>query len=292
MTPEPKSRAYVLISPIRDEAEYFQKTIDSVATQTIRPAKWVIVDDGSTDQTGEMAERAAEQYPWIEVVHRTDRGGRLVGPGVIETFYDGHQRLNGLNYDYVCKLDGDLSFGKEYFEHLLGLFDHNPRLGSASGKVFLPVGHRFVEERMIDEHVAGQAKFYRRECFEEIGGFVRAVMWDGIDEHRARMAGWETRSYRDPELKIIHHRLMGSSHRSIIHGRLRWGRGQYFMGTHPLYIIASGISRMRERPFVVGGLCIMLGYFLAYLRQHPRYEDKEFRRELRKWQLKRLHLVR
>jgi len=143
---------------------------------------------------------------------------------------------------------------------------------------------------MIDDQVAGQVKFHRKECFEQIGGFVREVMWDGIDGHRARMLGWEARSFRDPELRIIHHRLMGSSQRSIIHGRLRWGRGQYFMGTHPLYIIASGINRMRERPFIIGGLLIILGYFLAWLRGVPRYEDSAFRRELHRWQLKRLHL--
>ena len=97
---------------------------------------------------------------------------------------------------------------------------------------------------------------------------------------------------KQPELRIAHHRLMGSSQTSIVHGRLRWGRGQYFMGTHPLYVLASGINRMRERPFVIGGACIVAGYFMSWLKGLPRYDDTEFRRALRTWQLKRLHLVR
>jgi len=285
------SAKYVVVSPVRDEAEFLQRTIDSVVAQTVRPAQWIIVDDGSTDQTRVIAERAAAEHPWIKVIHRADRGDRLVGPGVIDAFYDGYSQLNGLEYHYLCKLDGDITFGKTYFEYLIGLFDRHPDLGSASGKVYLPVGGKLIEERMIDEHVAGQVKFYRRECFEQIGGLVRGVMWDVIDEHRARMAGWRTGSFRDDELAIVHHRLMGSSHRSIVHGRLRWGRGQYFMGSHPLYVLASGINRVFDRPLAIGGASIMLGYCLAWLKRSPRYEDPEFRKDLRRWQLGRLHLA-
>ena len=114
--------------------------------------------------------------------------------------------------------------------------------------------------------------------------------WDGIVFHRARMCGWTTHSFRDEPLKIIHHRLMGSSHRSIYHGRLRWGRGQWFMGTHPLYILASGVFRMRERPYLVGGTLIVAGYLLAWLKGVPRYDDLDFRKDLRHWQMQRLGL--
>ena len=292
MAQERPGRRFVVISPVRDEAKYLQKTIDSMVAQTVLPGKWVIVDDGSTDGTGAIAQRAAEQHPWIEVVHRADRGIRAVGPGVVEAFYDGYARLEGFDYDYICKMDGDVSFRQTYFERLLGLFEADPQLGSASGKCYCPHGGQLVEERIHDEMVMGGMKFYRRECFDQIGGLVREVMWDGIDFHRARMCGWRTMSVRDPELRVIHYRQMGSSQRSIIHGRLRWGFGQYFMGTHPLFILASGLYRMRERPFVIGGLCIILGYLSAWWRRAPRYEDPEFRRELHKWQLRRLHLAR
>jgi hypothetical protein len=144
---------------------------------------------------------------------------------------------------------------------------------------------------MIDEMVAGQFKLYRHEAFERIGGFVREVMWDGIDFHRARMAGYRTASLHDPELRIIHLRLMGSSDRSIYRGRLRWGRGQWFMGSSLPYVIASGVLRMRERPYLIGGLFIIGGYLGAALSRSPRFDDREFRRNLRRWQYRRLVAV-
>ena len=134
-------------------------------------------------------------------------------------------------------------------------------------------------------------KLYRVECFRQIGGFVREVMWDGIDCHRCRMLGWKARSFRDEELKFIHLRPMGSSFRSIFHGRLRWGRGQYYMGTHPLYALAIAGYRALERPWIAGGLLILIGYLTGYVRRRNRYDDPEFRRHLRRWQLARLHLV-
>jgi hypothetical protein len=106
------------------------------------------------------------------------------------------------------------------------------------------------------------------------------------------MAGWRTQSYRDSEVIIHDHRLMGSSFKSVYHGRIRWGWGQYFMGTHPLYILAVGVYRMRERPFVVGGILIVLGYIKGWVTRTPRYEHPGFRKSLRAWQFERLKLGR
>lgn len=278
--------------PTRDDEDFLQATLDCVTSQTLLPAELVIVDDGSSDRTGAIADTAAEAYLWIHVVHRPDRGCRKVGPGVIEAFYSGYETLRTRDYTYIAKMDGDCSFGPTYFERILAIMEREPALGGASGKVFNPVDDQLFEERIIDEMVSGQIHLWRRAAWEDIGGFVREVMWDGITFHRARMCGWQTRSFHDPELRILHHRLMGSSEKNIIHGRLRWGRGQWFMGTHPLYIIASGINRMRERPYVLGGLLIIAGYFLAMLQRVPRYDDPAFRRDLRQWQLARLGLRR
>lgn len=279
---------YVLIMPVRDEARYLQQTLDAIAAQTVLPSKLLIVNDGSTDATGEIAERAAVKHAWIDVIHRADRGVRSVGPGVMEAFYEGYRHLHNVDYEFLGKVDGDVTFGARYFEILLERFRCNPRLGAASGKIYVLLGQRLVPERMIDEQVHGAVKFLRRTCFEAIGGFVRGLMWDVIDGHRARMLGWEAWSFADPELRIIHHRLMGSSHKSVMHGRLRLGRANYFMGSHGLYVIASGVYRMRERPFIIGGLCIMLGYLSAFLRRDPRYDDDAFRAYLHSWQLRRL----
>ena len=288
MSAEDHDPKLLIVSPVRNEAAYLQRTIDSIIAQTVRPTVWMIVDDGSTDETPAIAERAAAEHDWIRLHQRVDRGVRKVGPGVVETFYDGLDQFDLDAFDYVCKLDGDLEFEPTYFERLFDKFRADPRLGTASGKAWIRVGERLVPERSNDDFSQGQTKLYRTRCFQEIGGFVREVMWDGIDCHRCRMLGWNAASFRDPELQFVHLRPMGSSFKGILHGRIRWGRGQYFMGTHWLYALAITAYRMLERPFVVGGLCILAGYLSASLRRIKRYDDPEFRRHLQRWQFARL----
>ncbi len=287
-SPRPRERKYVVVSPVRDEGEYLQRTIDSMVAQTARPTTWIIVDDGSSDDTADIAARAARQHEWIRLLHRDDRGVRRVGRGVVEAFRDGLALVKLEDHDYLCKLDGDLEFGPEYFERLFEKFDREPRLGTASGKSWIVIGGRCVPERSSDDFSQGQTKLYRVECYCEIGGFVPEVMWDGIDCHRCRMFGWEAKSFTDEQLRFIHLRTMGSSFKSIFHGRMRWGRGQYFMGTHWLYALAMSGYRMFERPFIVGGGCILVGYVAASLTRLRQYDDRRFRRHLHRWQLSRL----
>ncbi len=287
---ETAGRRIVIVAPVRDEAKYLQGTIDCLAAQTLKPVEWLLVDDGSTDETYAIAERASREHPWIRVIKRQDRGVRAVGPGVVEAFYFGYDQIETKEYDYICKMDGDIEIGPEYFSTLVEYFEKDPQLGSASGKIFIEADGGLVEERASDEMVAGMVNFYRRECFEAIGGFVRQVHWDGIAYHKARITGWRTRSVRTPKLAIIHKRLMGSSHQGIWHGRMRWGRGQYFMGTHPVYIVPMGVYRMAEKPFIIGGLGIICGYFKAMLEGMPRYEEPGFRESLHAWQFEKLKI--
>ena len=280
----------MIVSPCRDEARTLERTIACMEAQTQPPARWIVVDDGSTDATPRILEAARARIPWLRVVKRADRGFRKLGGGVIDAFYDGLGSAD-VDYDFVAKMDVDLEFSPRYLEQILGYFARDSNLAAASGKVFRPEPDGLVEEFMIDEMVAGQFKLYRRDAFERIGGFVREVMWDGIDFHRARMAGYRTASLPDPELRIIHLRLMGSSDKNIYRGRLRWGRGQWFMGSSFPYVLASGLFRMREKPYVAGGLLIVLGYLDAALRRSPRYDDRAFRKDLRRWQLGRLTAI-
>ncbi len=277
----------VVVSPVRNEEATVPRTIACMVAQSVQPWQWVLVDDGSTDGTRRILDQAAAQHSWIRVVAKEDRGFRKVGGGVIEAFDQGLAAVSG-DYDFVAKVDADLEFTPDYFATILTYFEADPKLAAASGKVFRPEGERMVEEFMIDEMVAGQFKLYRREAFERIGGFVREVMWDGIDFHRARMEGYRTRSIRDDRLNIRHLRLMGSSDANVYRGRLRWGRGQWFMGSTFPYVLASGAFRMREKPYVVGGALIVGGFLLAAIQGAPRYPDLEFRRHLRRWQWRRL----
>ena len=263
-----------------------RRTLDTVAAQTVPPTLRVIVDDGSTDDTPAILDEFARTRPWVSVVRRADRGRRNVGPGVIEAFYAGLATVDLSRYDYVCKLDLDLDLPPRYFETLIGRMESEPRLGTTSGKpYFVREGDgALVPEVCGDEISVVMTKFYRRECFEEIGGFVREVMWDGIDCHRCRQRGWIAESVDDPDLRFLHLRPMGSSQKGIWTGRVRSGFGQYFMGTSPLYLLASAAFRLFRHPVLYGSVAMVWGYFASAARGVRRYEDPEFRRFLRRYQ--------
>ena len=281
-------KRYLLISPCRNEAKFMRETLDSILSQTVLPAKWVIVDDGSTDGTPDILAEYAAKYSWIEVITRKNRGHRAVGPGVVEAFYDGYNAANPDEYDYLCKLDLDLRLPAAYFEILMHRMEANPRIGTCSGKSYIAEKGRLASEKKGDETSLGMTKFYRVSCFREIGGFVHEVMWDGIDCHRCRMKGWIACSWDDPELRFVHLRPMGSSQKSIYVGRMRHGYGQYFMGTGFVYMAASSVSRMAEKPYVIGGLAMIWGWLRSALRMLPRYEDAQFRAFLRQYQRRAL----
>jgi len=280
------SRRYVLITPCRDEARYARRTLDSVVAQSVPPGCWVIVDDGSTDETPAILAEYQAKYDYIRVIRRDASKERRVGPGVVEAFYAGYDSIDRDEFDYVCKLDLDLDLPPRYFETLMGRMEARPRLGTCSGKPYYPDPDtgELISEKCGDEMSVGMTKFYRLECFQQIDGFVREVMWDGIDCHRCRMLGWIAQSWDEPDLRFVHLRAMGSSQKGIWTGRARHGYGQYFMGTGPLYLLASAVYRMARPPLLVGGLAILWGYFSSMLAGKPRYDGPEFRRFLRRYQ--------
>lgn len=279
-------RRYLLVSPCRDEAEHIERTLESVAAQSVPPTLWVVVDDGSTDETPEILSRWERRLPYLRVLRRTDRGRRSVGPGVVDAFYAGLETVALDRFDYLCKLDMDLVLPPRYFELLLERMERQPRLGTSSGKPWFvhPRTGALVPEICGDEMSAGMTKFYRVACFQEIGGFVRQVMWDGIDCHRARMLGWLAESVPAEPLRFVHLRPQGASHKGIWTGRVRAGFGQYFMGTSPLYYLAVAASRLPRHPVLIGSAAMLWGYASSAARRVPRYEDAEFRRFLRRYQ--------
>ena len=263
-----------------------RRTLDSVAAQTIPPALWVVVDDGSTDATPAILEEYSGKLPYLKVLRRTDRGRRSVGPGVIEAFRAGLETVDLDEFEYLCKLDLDLDLPPRYFELLIGRMQAEPRIGTTSGKpYFVRAGDgALVPEVCGDEMSVGMTKFYRTSCFREIGGFVREVMWDGIDCHRCRMLGWTAESVDAPGLRFRHLRPMGSSQKGLWTGRVRSGYGQYFMGTSPLYLSASAAFRLFKPPAFYGSAAMLWGYFSSLARRLPRYGDPAFRRFLRRYQ--------
>jgi len=259
-----------------------------MVAQSVPPTLWVIVDDGSSDDTPAILAEYAARHDWIRIVQKPDRGHRAVGPGVIEAFYFGLDTVDLKDFDYLCKLDLDLDLPPRYFEILMERMEADPRIGTCSGKPYMRVNGDLVSERRGDEMSVGMTKFYSCTCFEEIGGFVREVMWDAIDCHKARQLGWRAVSWDDPELRFEHLRPMGSSQSGIHTGRRRHGLGQYYMGSSLPFFAATCVFRMMEPPYVTGGFSMMAGYLGAMLRRVPRHGDTELVRFIRAYQRRAL----
>lgn len=278
---------YLIISPCRNEEKFMRATLDTVCSQSILPDKWVIVDDGSTDATPEILAEYAANYDFIKIVTRDNRGHRKVGGGVVDAFYSGLSSINIDDYEYLCKLDLDLKLPERYFELIINKMKNNPRIGNASGKPYYVDKNSgdLISEGCGNENAIGATKFYRVACFKQIGGFVRQVMWDGIDGHRCRMLGWIAISWDEPEIRFIHLRPMGSSQKNILTGRRRHGFGQYFMGSSLTYMTVAATYRMFfHHPFILGGFAMWWGYVKSAAMGVSRLDDLEFRAFLRKYQ--------
>lgn len=276
---------YVVITPVRDEEKFVAATIAAVRAQTILPSEWVIVDDGSTDQTGRIIEEQAAETPWIRVVNRPNRGFRKSGAGVVEAFYDGYRALQSEDWDFVVKLDGDLTFASDYFEKCLAHFDQQPRLGIGGGEIYHDLGGELRLEVNPRFHVRGATKIYRRACWEAIGGLLAAPGWDTIDEVKANMLAWQTCSF--PELRLVHHRITGSAD-GFLRNQVKHGTVCYVCGYHPLFVAASGLRRLTHKPYLIGSAAIFYGFLKGYLSGSPRVNDAQFISYVRDQQLRRL----
>lgn len=275
----------VVISPCRDEERFVELTLKSVVGQTHRPDRWIVVDDGSTDSTAALVDRYAREHSWIELVRRRREGGRQLGPGVVQAFNAGLDHLGDDPYDVIAKMDCDLEFGSDTFERILAHFN-DPRVGMAGGTTYLKVGDKLVSERHALYFVPGQAKFYRRACFRDLGGLRNLYGWDILDQTDARRHGWVT--LHDPDIPLTHHRLQGSSF-GPIRGRIIWGWGAYAIGTHPLFALGRGLYRMLERPWLIGGMAFLWGFFSSYVNPKvDRLEDPALMHYLRREQMHRM----
>jgi glycosyltransferase involved in cell wall biosynthesis len=277
-------RRYIVVSPVKNEAAFIGRTLASMVRQTLRPTLWVCVDDGSTDETARLIEEYAARHRWIRL-HRLAVRPRRDYAGIIPAFYAGLRQADGTEFDFLVKLDGDLSFEGDYFERLLAKFEEDERLGIASGVCFVPTGRGPRPERHPRFFTRGVCKVYRRACWEQIGGLIPRPGWDTIDGLRANMLGWRTRSF--PELALIHHRPTGTAS-GVLAGMKKDAQADYFAGYHPLYALLKGLRQMRRRPWVLAGAWFLVHFARCHLTRSPRIEDAPFVRYLRRQQINRL----
>lgn len=276
----------LVISPCHNEEHYLPDLINSMISQTFRPACWLIVDDNSSDSSAEIIGNASRENDWIKYIKRDIPHDRGLGSIVAQVFNFGIDSIDWKEFDFILKLDCDLTFEKDVLEKVISLFD-DPGLGMAGvGLDIYQDGKKIAEERYADYHVCGAFKLYRRQCFQDIGGIIPLNGWDILDETAARMHGWKT--MHDPRLRGIHHRIQGEEVGQI-KGRINWGEGAWAVGSHPLFAIVRGFYRMFERPFLIGGLAFIWGFFACYFHKKVRRNpDRDLIRFIRKEQIYRL----
>jgi len=276
---------YVLITPARNEAAFIELTIKSVIAQTIKPLRWVIVSDGSTDGTDAIVSRYALEYPWLVLVRMPARADRHFA-GKVHAVNAGVAAIKDLDYDVIASLDADISLDPEHFSFLLGKLAGNPRLGLVGTpfKDSLVYDYRFVSI----EHVSGACQVFRRACFEDIGGYV-PVKSGGVDHIAvltARMKGWATRTFT--EKVCLHHREMGTAEHNVLAARFRVGTLDYLLGAHPLWELFRTVYQMTRPPFVAGGLAVLSGYVWSMLRLVEKPVSDELVAFRRREQMQRL----
>jgi biofilm PGA synthesis N-glycosyltransferase PgaC len=276
---------YIIITPARDEAAHIEKTILSMIGQTIRPMTWTIVNDGSCDRTGDIIDRYAALYPWITPFHRSNRGFRQAGGGVVDAFYDGYDRLASQEWDFLVKLDADLSFAPDYFERCFAEFERDPHLGIGGGGIYHREAGGLKLEPCPTFHVRGATKVYRRECWDQLGGLLRAPGWDTLDELKANMLGWSTRSFVD--LQVSHYRYTGAAE-GAWKNCVKDGRANYTAGYHPVFMLFKCIRRLAIRPYLIGTFGLLWGFLQGYFKRAPQVADPALISYTRTQQMRRL----
>jgi poly-beta-1,6-N-acetyl-D-glucosamine synthase len=284
-----RSFSYVLITPARNEAEFIELTLKSVVGQTVRPIKWVIVNDGSTDGTNDIVNRYAAVHPWIELLQMPERRERHFA-GKATAVNAGYKKLVDIDYEVIGNLDADVSFDEDYFAFLLSRFAENPKLG-VGGTAFREGGLTYNYDFVGIEHVSGMCQLFRRECFEAIGGYP-AIKSGGIDliaVLSARAKGWETRTF--VEKSFVHHRTQGGALHTGLRARLQMGRKDYLLGNHPVWEVFRSVYQMAHKPYFIGGFLVLASYLWNSLRRIEKTIPPELMAIRRSDQLKRLKLV-
>lgn len=267
--------SYVLITPAKNEEVYLEKTIQAVVSQTYLPDKWVIVDDGSTDGTIEIVERYASDYDFIELVRLIYRDNRNFA-SKIRAFKAGLEKLVGIHFEFMGNLDADISFPDDYYEQVLKKFQKYPKLGITGGIIFEMRKNKHVKLNPRNDTIGCAIQMFRRKCYEDVGGYMELKFGgeDVMAEMTARMKGWEVRAF--PELEVLHNREMGSGIWNIWESRFYAGVENYDLGYHPFFFILKSISRILERPAILGSILMLSGYFWFSIIGAKRIVSNEF----------------
>lgn len=283
---KPGNLTYVLVTPARNEEDNIERLIQSMVSQTVLPLKWVIVSDGSTDRTDAIVKKYLLGAPWMQLIRMSEHRDRHFAAKA-NCFNAGYAQVKNLPFDIVGNLDADISFERDYFEFLLSRFEHVPKLGVA-GTPFVEDGEHYDYRYTNIEHVSGACQLFRKECFEDIGGYI-PIKGGGIDfvaVTAARMKGWKTRTFT--EKTCFHYRKMGSGNTPYLMTSFRQGKKDYFLGNHPLWELTRTFYQMTNKPIIVGGALLMAGFVWAAVTGTQKPISRELERFIRAEQMRRL----
>jgi biofilm PGA synthesis N-glycosyltransferase PgaC len=282
---------YVLITPARNEQAFIEKTIQSLIKQTVLPAKWVIVNDGSTDATSSIVRSYIAEHPWMELVDLPVRQDRNFAKKV-HAFNEGLKQVQDISYDLIGNVDADISFGPDHFEFLTNKFLEDPALGVAGTAYTQEGGWDSTQDSFEGEtSVHGACQVFRKQCFLDIGGYCpnRLGGIDWIAVTTARMEGWKTRNF--PGRRYHNYRTMGTAEKGPLGAAYDYGTKDYFLGGSPVWEVFRVAYRMTKRPVLLGGIALLLGYSVAAVRRVDRPVSRDLLRFHRKEQMSKLRTI-
>lgn len=285
-----KPSKYILITPAHNEELLIKQTIQSVTSQSVKPIRWVIVDDASTDRTAEIANHYCFEYDFLKVVRIKRKIGRHFG-NKAAAFNRGLAQCSDLSADFVGNLDADISLERTYFEEVLKEFDQNADLGLAGGMVYSLIDGEYVSQNVALDSVAGAVQLFRRECFEAVGGYI-PLPYGGIDsaaEIIARMKGWKVQTF--PQYRVLEHRRTGSATSGTLSARMKEGRLYYSLGYSPYFHLLRCFYRAKERPKIVGSVAEVVGFLAGALSGEGFALDSDVVHHLRNEQRLKLKLL-
>ena len=276
----------LIITPACNEENHLPELINSMIHQSVLPIEWIIVDDGSTDNTSNVIQKAAVNYSWISYLRKEKTGDRSPGKSVIETFYFGFYNRKNLEYDVVMKLDADLVLPPDYIRTVLAQFKLNDKIGICGGVCVMQEGEKYILEKETNlDHIRGAIKSYKKLCFNEIGGLLKEMGWDTVDEHSARFHGWIVKVM--PELKVVHQR---STHQEygFVKAAFRNGRMLYSIRMDVGLLLTNCFKKIYRKPYLVLGMAMLFGYLRAFFQRDKKIVDPDLGRFIRQYRYKQI----
>jgi biofilm PGA synthesis N-glycosyltransferase PgaC len=279
--------SYVLITPAKNEEMFIRNVLESVVSQTLRPVRWVIVNDSSTDHTAEIIQEYVSKYEFISLLNMQADRQRDFGRKAV-AFNSGFAQIQNTDFSYIGNLDADISLAPDYFQNIVNELERNPKLGIAGGIVYTKIGSKFVTGDKTLDSVGGAVQLFRRECFQQIGGYL-PLRQGGIDaaaEITARMKGWTVRKF--PENQVWEHRTTGTANDRVLAANFKWGMRFHSLGYGTLFYVIRSIAKMKNKPYFIGSMVALVGFLYARLRGYPIALPNEIVSYLRKEQNQKL----